>query len=177
MNSPNGRRLKTPPPLNWPARAALMANKMANKVGWKDSGRIVRRAPKLTVTREWSSLRQKGCYPMGALFFRFSVFSVGSSLWVGSRDKTSRGAAGEPPARAPLRSNNPGSKWGVWGRVIHSFQGRAWRRAAIVFKLRSTCRFRAKGLSWDFSCSNRSLVCGVTSGLANTRAKGVWAAP
>ena len=34
---------------------------------------LMRRAPKLTVTREGDSLRQNGCYPMAALSCWFSV--------------------------------------------------------------------------------------------------------
>jgi hypothetical protein len=136
----------------------------------------VRCAPELTVTRVGDSLRHNGCYPM-ALCFLFSVFFL---LVVVQRFdcelKRAGGRAASLLARAPLR-RIPTTKGGCGGRVIHNSQSRARRSEAMVFKLRSTSCFKAKGFSRAFSCCNRSLVCSVTSALVNTRARGVCAAP
>ena len=51
------------------------------------------------------------------------------------------------------------------------------RSAVIPFKPRATACLNANGFKRAFSWRNRCLVCTVTSGLANTRAKGVWAGP
>ena len=113
---------------------------------------------------------QKGCYPMAYVFF------VNRDMFLSSREqgKTSRGASFAPPARAPLRSNTHDLFLG--GRNFSCY-GRAWRIEAIFSKLWATNRLSAKGFKVAFSCSNRRLVCGVTSALAKTRARGVWALP
>jgi hypothetical protein len=57
------------------------------------TGLLMRRVPKVTVTREGDSLCQKGCYPMALLFwFSWSLVSVGG--WAVERKLNQQG--GEP---------------------------------------------------------------------------------
>ena len=108
------------------------------------------------------------------------VFSAYCSLlWVclgiiDSKVKRAGGRAVELQLAPPcgrLRT----AQGGVWGDELFTFQGRAWRSEAMDFKFLATSRLRTKGFNRIFFWSNRRLVCGCTSTLANTRARGVCA--
>jgi len=140
-----------------------------------------RRAPKVTVTRQGDSLCQKGCYQMACFFwfdFALAVYSgcqagVAATLhrWRWSAAGSGCGAAGPSGAEPPAVQGSFGP------HIFPGRHGRAWRRAAISFRPRSTASFSANGFKPAFSRRNRCFVSAVTSALASTRASGVWAAP
>jgi hypothetical protein len=80
-------------------------------------------------------------------------------------------------AAAPQRSGTPAGESVVGFPPRFHLRPAPWRKVPIAFSLRATASFSANGFKPDFSARNRCFVASVTSVLANTRAKGVWAAP
>lgn len=130
-----------------------------------------RRAPKLTVTRDPDSLRQKGCYhgrpspPRStALRFHPTLPLLRPLPWGGEAEL---GKAAKQPPQA--QCNHPKEGGGPHPSIR--------RVRAISLSPASISRFSTKGFSRPFSPTSRALVSAVTSPLSSTLANGVRGFP